>query len=530
MVQAIKILKSKLENYLYSIFDYKEKINEVYAFISALIVGFLAHGYIFLNNITLHDNVYNFYMGGTYTSGRWMLGKLLRLSQIIYDTNYLHYSTPWFLGLVSLVCLGLSSAIIVNLLKIKSRAYSILVGAILVSFPVITSLFGYMFTAGMYSLGTLMGILGVYFVGKTNQVNCWIKIIYTLIGIALQACSIGVYQANIGVITSLTIILFLQSLDLKEDNRFVPVLKMIFYYIFETIAYMMLYFIAAKYFLERIGETFSSYQGIGNVGNVGFWEYLSRIPMAYAEFFSPQPNLSRYMYMGGVRVFYQWSLLLIILFIGIKLFAICKKSIFLGIVYFLALIVFPLSVNIIYVMCDENIHSMMMYGEVMIFILLIYLSNTMAIRWEKIVRICTVVPLIIIVILYGRYANVCYLKADYVQKSATSYFDRMVTRIESTEGYVAGMPVVYVGLWPEVDSNHFLYNEFDDIYISPYDFDTMVNNYNWLNFMKANCGFNPHINDPTLFIGKLEVEKMNAYPSQGSIKVIDGCVVVKLQK
>ena len=177
--------------------------SEVYAFFSAVIIGFIAHGYIYFNNITLHDNIYNFYMGGTYTLGRWMLAKLLRLSQVIYHTNWLHYSTPWYLGFVSSIWIGMSAALIVYALQIKSRLLGVLTGGILISFPVITSLFGYMFTSGMYSFGTFMGIAGVILFAK-KEANVWKKLVSALMGILLQACSIGVYQANVGVIASFT--------------------------------------------------------------------------------------------------------------------------------------------------------------------------------------------------------------------------------------------------------------------------------------------------------------------------------------
>ena len=181
-------------------------------------------------------------MGGTYTSGRWMLAKLLRLSQVIYDTNYLHYSTPWYLGFISLIWIGMSAALIIYTLKIKSRALSILMGGILVSFPVITSLFGYMFTSGMYSFGTFIGVVGVFFVCSIDKAKSWKKLILVTIGILLQACSVGVYQANIGVIASFTIIVFLKSLDYEEVCGIIPIIKRVLYFVLETLCYLITYY------------------------------------------------------------------------------------------------------------------------------------------------------------------------------------------------------------------------------------------------------------------------------------------------
>ncbi len=510
-------------------YDYRKWKNEILAFLSSVIIGFIAHGFIFLNNITLHDNIYNFYMGGTYTSGRWMLAKLLRLSQIIYDTNWLHYSTPWYLGLLSLCWIGLSSAVIIYLLKIESKLFSILTGGILVTFPVITSLFGYMFTSAMYSFGTFMGFLGVLFICNAFKAKEMNKLIFIIIGVLLQACSVGVYQANIGVISSLTIIVFFRSLDYEEITDIKSIVKGIIFYILETVVYLLVYYVAANYFVKKIGQSLTSYQGIGNVTEVSIAEYISRIPTAYVEFFNPTPNKSSYMYSGGVAVLYFYVLIVILVFTGINLITRYRNKLFVRIIYILALSVFPLCVNIIYVMCDDNIYSMMVYGQVMIFVLLIYLCNVMKTRLKNIYNICVVIPVAIIVVFYCRYANVCYLNADFVQKAGISYFNRMITRIESTEGYVSGMPIAYIGERPEVDSSIFLYEEFNDIYVWPYEFKTMVNNWNWYDFMKSNCGFNPPRGDANLYKDNETVNSMPNYPSAGSIQVIDDCVVVKLQ-
>ena len=414
-------------------------------------------------------------------------------------------------------------------LKLKSKILAVLLGGLLASFPVITSMFGFMFTAGMYAFGTFMGVAGVLCVGSINKIKGWGKWIVACIGIGLQAGSVGVYQANIGVIVAFTIIVFLKSLDDEEIGDIASALKSILYYVAETLGYLVAYYVAAIYFVNRVGESLSSYQGIGNMEDVGILEYLSRIPLAYSEFFAPTPGQSRYMYSGGVKYYYYIVLVLSICFVLWNLCTRYRHKVHLGIVYALAVSVFPLAVNIIYVMCDENIYSMMMYGEVMIFVLLLYLCSNIRVKWKNLVKTSAVIPLAIVMVLFCRYANVCYLSADYVQKAGIAYFNRMVARIESEEGYVAGMPVVFIGERPEVDSSLFLYPEFNEVQMWPY-FKTMINNHSWYLFMKSTCGFNPPLGDPTLFVDKEEVIAMPQYPSEGSIMILDECVIVKLKQ
>lgn len=508
---------------------------EAYAFLSAIITGLFAHAFIFFNNITVHDNTYNFYMGGTYELGRWMLAKLMRVTDLLSGTNYLHYSCPWYIGAMSLVWIGITAALIVRLLEITQRGCAVILGGVLASFPVITSTFGYMFTAGMYTFGTMMGVIGVYLVCRAEEISLnqlgrkkMFKVGVPFLGVCLEACCIGVYQANIGVMTSLTLLYIIRKLEKEDKEKPTEILKLLSYHIVTTVAYMVIYFAALNFFLKRVGATLSSYQGIGE--SVGFLEYLSRIPVAYKEFFAPTANVSRNMYPGGIGVYYKILLLLIGVGLIFKLYKFLKKGIFSVVVYGLILLVFPLSVNIIYVMCVNDVYSMMMYGQTCIFALMCCMLSENIIKgvFSKLYGLSALLVMFCMVFLYCRLANICYLKEDYIEKAAVSYFTRLVERIEETEGYSPDMSVAYVGYFPVPDNNMFLYPEFSDVYLTPYDFDTITNNYNWKEFMKATCGFNPAIIDSAPYEEDSLVQEMPIYPKPGSIKVIGDTVVVKL--
>ncbi len=54
-----------------------------------------------------------------------------------------------------------------------------------------------------------------------------------------------------------------------------------------------------------------------------------------------------------------------------------------------------------------------------------------------------------------------------------------------------------------------------------------VNNYAWLDFMQNWCGYKPNVVDAAEAGNASEIESMPNYPKDGSIKVINGVVVVK---
>ena len=508
---------------------------EMGCFLSSVLVGLFAHGFIFANNITLHDNVYNMHMGGTYSLGRWMLAKLVRLMDVLCGPVWFHFSTPWSIGLLTIVFIGLSGMLIVRMLGISDCWAGVIIGGVMVTFPPVISLFGYMFTAGMYSFGLLLAVAGVFFACSSLTKKPFLNMIFICFGIGLEACSVGVYQANIGIILSLSLLVFLRRMEAEEQVSLGKLLKRVAHNIGVTIAYLGLYFAASAFFLRRVGETLSNYRGLNEAGDEGIWGILSRIPTCYREFFYPTRDSSANMYPGGVRFYYDVLLVGLLVFSCVKVYQLFRTQKLKAVFFLLVLLVFPLAVNSIYVICADDHYTLMMYAECMVFVLMCYLLSSCkgqlakAVSLERLAKGIIVLNMLFMIFLYSRLANICYLKADYLEKAGMMYLNRLVMRIESTENYSPELPVAFVGKSPVPDNKLFLYPEFQSVSFFPFSMNTMVTDYNWDSFMKSTCGFNPDIIAAAPFEELEEVEMMPCYPQPGSIKVIDQCVVVKFQ-
>ncbi len=73
-----------------------------WAFAGAWLAGLCAHGYMFANKLSNHDDIASMWdTGASYTSGRWGLYLVSKLDGGL--------STPWILGLLSLLFLGLAA-------------------------------------------------------------------------------------------------------------------------------------------------------------------------------------------------------------------------------------------------------------------------------------------------------------------------------------------------------------------------------------------------------------------------------------
>ncbi|MDE6538835.1 MAG: glucosyltransferase domain-containing protein [Ruminococcus sp.] len=139
---------------------------------SSIIWGVFAHGMALFNKYSVHDDISAlFSIGTTYTSGRWTLAILGKLYRILFGGGY--YSIPLFNGFISILCIALSAYLIINLLDIKSIGLCISITGILITFPVITGIFGYMFTAPYYMISLLFGVAGVWIANKRINILFW---------------------------------------------------------------------------------------------------------------------------------------------------------------------------------------------------------------------------------------------------------------------------------------------------------------------------------------------------------------------
>lgn len=127
-------------------------LQQRWAFAGVWAAGLFAHGYMLANKLPNHDDIFFFWSkGGSLPLGRWMLPLIGRL-----DGNF---SSSWMLGLTALLFLSVSAMLTASLLRLKSPLFCFLAGAVLVAFPSVTALLGYMFMADSYMLAMLLMVL-----------------------------------------------------------------------------------------------------------------------------------------------------------------------------------------------------------------------------------------------------------------------------------------------------------------------------------------------------------------------------------
>ncbi len=497
-----------------------------YAFVTAFIVGILSQGMGLFNKYSVHDDPMNYGVGATYTSGRWMLDVLANLERIFYGDG--HYSLPTFNGFLAIFLIAISACLIIKIMDIENPLLSSFIAGIMVSFPVITSIFGYMFTLHFYMIALLFSVLGAYCICKSDKCYVW------FIGIILMTASVGIYQAFIPV-TFTVILFYLISFIHKNDCDDKVIIKKILLSGICCITSMLLYFLVSKMYLSLHNAVLTSYKGIDSMGKSSIVVYLRRAVYTYIEFFVPNIEANYYMYPGNILGVYIIVVLLSIALCILIQRDLYRKNRLRGIIFAILVAFIPLSVNFVFVMAGRiEVHSLMVYSQLMPFVFFAWLLENVKIERKLIAKGISIISVILIAylqLMYLRVDNKCYLQATYAQQEAISYLTTLVSNIKDVDGYKDDYSVVFVNEQKITDKT---LQSGDDgslrnIGYYPYCFDVngYVNDYAWIDFMKQWTGYSPIVIDAAPFSELDEVKEMPSYPDDGSITIINKTVVVK---
>lgn len=239
---------------------YQDRIQKRWktAFYSAFFLGLLIHIYKFTNLLPNHDGLYNFYSSqNMVASGRWFLSIACCLGSF--------FDLPWANGVLCLVFMGLTAAVIADIFDMENPCLIVLSSGLLVSFPAITATMAYEFTADGYMIAMFLAALSV----RLTRVEMldkkhWKSMVCSGICICL-AC--GIYQAYVSFAFVLAVCYFMTELleDRREEKQY-------WQWIGVQIAIyglaMAAYYLIWKICLRIQGFAAASYQGIDQVGTV----------------------------------------------------------------------------------------------------------------------------------------------------------------------------------------------------------------------------------------------------------------------
>lgn len=508
-IQAIDdVLKSKYKKITPAFKD---------SFKASMIVGLIAHMYMFTNKLPNYDDIGLNGIGATFRLGRWFLWFLGAVA------NHLEllYSIPWINGLFTIFMIALSAGIVSEVLQIKSKVANFMVGAFMVAFPSWTATMFFMFTAPYYGLALFMACLSIFLAWQCNNRK------WHMIAPLFLACSLGIYQAYITFVATLYVILLIMKL-VEERENWIKVIRDTVYCLVQLLVAGVIYYLIMKLSLYLTHQELASYKGMDSMGSLSIEGIQNFINTILTDFFGIFLNnnleLSYSIILKGMYsiLFIISTVLLMKLFYGLVIGK--KYSLAIELVVFV--IAYVISINSIYLLCQDGVYSLVRFAYVCLIIFPICLIDRTRCNTRNIMEWILMISLFVGIGSYCHYANGQYLSIQLSFDQAYSYYNTIITQVKSLDGYHTDMPVTFVG-YGNISDESLYKNEVMEVFnISGRD-DILAQTYNLGDFLRYYCGFDVEFID--IDVEKYpEIVQMEIYPEKNSIGIVENMVVVKL--
>ena len=484
-------------------------------FLAALVFGLAAHMFAFANKLVNADEIESLFgKGATVTSGRWGLEAV----KLIFPD----YSMPWLYGLVSLILLAVSVCLIVRLFEIKSPLMRVLLAGMIVAFPSQTGTFCFMFTSAPYALAFLLAVLASYLGCRGGR---W----KNAAAVVLLALSLGIYQAYIALTASL-MLLYAVMLCLDGEQRFAAVARFLLRALVVGLAALAVYAAVTAAVFRLTGAEFNDYVR-ENANSAGL---LGRVRMAY-DFFVYYFTYREYALITSE--FSRWAhIVLMALIAAGTVYAAVRKlragAAAEGVLLLVLTALVPLAVNMVFLsMSKESIHTLVIYSFVAVYILAAMLTERLACGaalWQRAARDAVYVILAAVLLGNVYFANEVYLEMYLEYENAYSFYSVLLSRAENTEGFTAGTKLAVIG---RQDNAVTRFDDKIDLGYITGPSRGLINAYSRENFIRRYLGSNIPLataDECDALAATAEFAAMEEYPYYGSIKMIDGYVVVKL--
>ena len=495
-----------------------EKIKERklwrYTFWTAILLGLCTHLPIMLSDIPNHDGLASIYFDqNMVVSGRWFLSVACGFSS--------YYSLPWLIGILAIGILAVTAVLLVEVLEIKNISGGMMIAGVLVTFPVLTSTFAYVFTMDGYMLAVFLAVLSVYLVTKG-------KFGFILGGIAL-AFSMGIYQAYLPVAILLCVykVVVILLTDAKRKEK----VKSIFNYAYMGVIGVVLYYIIMKVVLLLYGTKLGEYQGVQE--NTGF--SLGRFAEIYKDFVE-------FILTGKVMVNNVFSIFAFVVLTGIFGYAVIRliiqkklyKSVWFYVVLVALVVVLPVATNVILVILPNVLYHTLMRYQYMnyIMVMIAFVQKYLPVE-NKITGVILSISVGVLIFNYVVTDNIAYSNLEKKYEKTYAYCLRLADRMEQTEGYYQGIPVAMIGVVS--DKEYPLTDVTGDVTSKLLGItgDTLLytgENYKafFANYLGITINLVPGESMGEIYNSK-EYWEMDSFPAKNSMKVVDGILYVKTE-
>ncbi len=519
--------------------------SQLQIFVCTFIAGYLIHFYMFTNKFLNYFEMNNILTGmsflksDTVAQGKWMIPVLSAVSSI--------YSMPAVNGVMGITFLSLLTVLVCRLLRIKNRFWGVMVGLVVMTYPSIASYFSYGVNTDVLTIAPCMAVLSVMILDRAlSRETRTKKIAGILVGVLLTGLTVGAYQPFFAIIIAgIYGVLLFELLD--KQTTTVQIVKKAAQYALILAAGFLVYYVGLKLTLFITGATLGDYHGVNEMTSFtlkGIAKGLVYTYVYYLRYFFTL-EYANYPILIVANVFLT---LLLIAMLFWEIFHCTEGGKDKGKKWIgtLMLCLFPLGTNATpFLMGDRvgnGVDRYMMISILFTYFILIRLlvefpwqelkckiKTSVAVQW------CITLGLGIVVLSGVYMCNQAYYRMEVMTNQEDTFLNRVVGRIEETEGWSSDMPVYLANCTS-------IFNENYDVEIPPFEKLTRMDGTKlepWYNrsaiakYMRVYLHFpvNEATNEQIEQLEKTEeYQQMGIYPAADSIRIIDGVMVVKLNE
>lgn len=514
-----------------------EKINgkfynsDYVAMLISVISGVLIHFHIISSRVTNPDVIWESpYKHGhawEIALGRWALG--------IVDYFKHNLVLPVWSMVLTILLLTVISILLIKYLNIQSMYSKIIIVLLLQSFPMIAETLTYFYCSDSYMISFLLSIISVMILGRGERQES--VVIRYIVSSVLLTFSLGIYQSFVGVYIVCASITLMNML-LWSENSLKRIFVQAFRYVTVLVVSLILYFVISMLMRNYYGIETASYRGMNNMFNISVTQIPYMIANAYTVFF--RYFLDNYIFNNpwwGLDILYICCFVLIICFVAFK---IIKDKIYRDaprvICIIVLLILMPmLFCAIVFLASNTTIAYLMLPQMVLLFVWLVYLAEHIQF---PIFSWCVVLVCTIILINWIQLDNAMYNAMEIEYDKTYALGARIVENIEEYPDFDYSKPIAIIGY---VDNARYpdLYAEFTtSVYNTVgttgflWQNSLLVSQTSWYHFFQRYygvtfnyCNSESELNE--IYLSE-EYSNMNYFPSENSIREINGVIVVKL--
>lgn len=500
---------------------------------ATFLMGILVNLFVFTNKSVNHDDImaefiYNKQLD--IVSGRYMWLLIRRI------TSY--YDMPMFFGIIGMLALALSAAMIVYLLGVKDKVFVLLISGIMASFPINACYYSYLSISPIYYFAIFMAVLGVF---VTNRMGKYVGVFTA--GLCIMM-SLATYQSFLALTIGLVFIMAFLDLfrnDFKAGRWFFKYLR----YAVSAVLGFIFYFIGTKISLAVTGEELRQYAGTDRMFNLEFMEILKSFKTTWEnqkEFYFTKLAIPSRGFIWLNRVVLAVLLIVVI----VQIVRLIKNKMYKqAVITVLMTAASPFFLNFIYIMMNgkSSVHMLMKYALILPYFLVIALVSATDFRMslkkfdiKYILQWAAAVSTAGIVWYGALTSNQLYLRMYYNTQAIDSLCTQLLANLSANEDFRTDEPVYFANFTTFFNQN----------YVTTAAFTQDLNPYVWMgtdvyldwyssNHLIRYMDFNHHIrliasNNSSRESAVRETQEfkdMPCYPEGGSVKTINGLVTVK---